>query len=178
MFSGKYYELIADLDLADIEWTPIGTIRFSTFFDGKNHTIKGLAIHSDENNIGLFGYVSSESYIKNLKVTDAYVSGNSWVGGVVGTMNEYWKIAISPVVLKASLAILVELWDNRQMVLLPAAVTAVPYQVLIVLLFAEELLAGYRQAVFSIARTGEHWTLFPHQAELQEWPVELSVMER
>jgi len=35
----------------------------------------------------LFGYVSSKSYIKNIKVTDAYVSGDSWVGGVVGTMN-------------------------------------------------------------------------------------------
>jgi len=35
----------------------------------------------------LFGYISTKSYIKNIKVTDAYVSGDSWVGGVVGTMN-------------------------------------------------------------------------------------------
>lgn|GEM_PF-5955631 len=43
------------------------------------------------------------------------------------------------------------------MVLFLVAVTAVPYQVLIFLLFAEELLAGY------------------HQAESQEWPVTFDI---
>lgn len=101
--------LTADIQLnetgaADHEWTPIGTIDnpFEGIFDGAGYTVSGLYINSTENYIGLFGVVNDTTdsdtisvtpefieqsrtvRVKNLKVTDANVTGNQNVGGIVG----------------------------------------------------------------------------------------------
>ena len=71
------------------EWTPIGNEahRYTGIFDGNGHTISGLYIDSSSaNDQGLFGYVGSGGIVQNLSVT-GNVSGDWYVGGVVGYNN-------------------------------------------------------------------------------------------
>ncbi len=68
------------------EWTPIGndSLYYEATFDGDNHTISGLHINNSLNNQGLFGTTSSSSFIQNLGVINAHVTGNDNVGAIVG----------------------------------------------------------------------------------------------
>ena len=98
--SGEYTdidaELTADIDLSEIcgeniggqsvSWTPIGNSisgnPYEGTFDGNGHTISGLNIDSSTADYqGLFGRVSGT--VQNLSVSGS-VSGNNYVGGVVG----------------------------------------------------------------------------------------------
>ena len=66
-------------------WIPIGSDSnpYSGTFDGDGHTISGLYINdSSADYQGLFGFVSGT--VQNLSVSGS-VSGNSSVGGVVGS---------------------------------------------------------------------------------------------
>lgn len=91
-FQGMTLELTQDIDLDNHEWTPIGSAgkAFAGTFDGKNYTISNLTItkdleNADSNNyVGLFGYTVSPSVIKNIKIQNVNVSGDLYVGGVVG----------------------------------------------------------------------------------------------
>ncbi len=68
-------------------WTPVGTEAkpFTSIFDGKNHEIKNLYINaSDKDYQGLFGKISNTAELKNFAVTFGSVSGNNYVGCVVG----------------------------------------------------------------------------------------------
>ena len=58
-FAGKTIELTDDIDLKNVEWTPIGTNEhpFSGSFDGQNHTVSNLKITSAGSYNGLFGKV-------------------------------------------------------------------------------------------------------------------------
>ncbi len=86
-------ELTDDIDLSgicseesDTSWTPIGNEDhlYTGTFDGNGHTISGLYINSSTaDDQGLFGYVSGSGKIENLSVSGS-VSGNNYVGGVVG----------------------------------------------------------------------------------------------
>ena len=70
-------------------WIPIGNSsqQYRGTFNGDGHTISGLYINSSSaNNQGLFGYVYGGT-VKNLSVSGS-VSGNNYVGGVVGYNNE------------------------------------------------------------------------------------------
>ena len=60
-------ELTADIDLAGVEWAPIGTdgSKFRGTFDGQFHRIKNLIIDSEKKEQGLFGVVA-DATIKNL----------------------------------------------------------------------------------------------------------------
>ena len=97
------YELVADLDFdtngngeADAGdaywndgagWIPIGDGRhtFTADFDGNNHTVANLYIdRSEANRVGLFGSVSGSS-IKRMGLVSAAVSGDDYVGGLVGS---------------------------------------------------------------------------------------------
>ena len=95
-FSGNYFELSADIDLAGKDWTPIGTGSSKPFrghFDGKGHVVKGLKVDINESGTiyaGLFGYVS-DGTIQNLGVElsdDGIKAGSSnstvYAGGIVG----------------------------------------------------------------------------------------------
>lgn len=85
--------LVNDINLGDLEWTPIGAeigykqYTFNGVFDGNGKTISGLKISGNVNNLGLFGKISSSSEIKNLKVCGTVketLSGKSYIGGIAG----------------------------------------------------------------------------------------------
>ena len=71
-------------------WTPIGTKDqpFTGTFDGKGYTIRGLYIDGNTNYVGLFGHVGKDGTVKgtvkNVNITDSYMSGSSYVGGICG----------------------------------------------------------------------------------------------
>lgn len=111
-YSDRTVLLTSDIDLAGMEWTPIGSKNpFKGTFDGQGNTISNLKI-SDGSYVGLFGYVddatisdlkvdgvqingqdcvaavigsaAAGSNIKNVVVTDATITGGHYVGGIVG----------------------------------------------------------------------------------------------
>jgi len=69
-----YYIMTADVDLSNVEMTPIGTQSdpFQGCFDGNGHTISNLTITMSNSvgRIGLFGNVS-KAIIKNLTLANA-----------------------------------------------------------------------------------------------------------
>ena len=68
-------------------WTPIGTLNspFKGTFDGDGHTISGLYFdNSKQSYVGLFGCVGNGGIVKNVNVTDSYMSGKWSVGGICG----------------------------------------------------------------------------------------------
>ena len=83
--------LTADIDLAQYNWTPIGnnSKKFAGTFDGKNHTIRNLAIRGSGNYQGLFGYVNGTSSdpaeVRNLKVEGTMTLGNASYAGTIGS---------------------------------------------------------------------------------------------
>lgn len=96
-----HYVLTADIDLAGMEWTPIGTYMpsgeseeeqeipaaayaFTGTFDGQGHTIRNLSIHQPEGwALGLFGVIS-ETQISNFTLENAVVEGSVMAADVVG----------------------------------------------------------------------------------------------
>ena len=100
-YVGKYVKMTADIDLAGINWTPIGTnsvgdhMAFMGTFDGDGHTIFNLHVNADGANLGFFAYTGSyneaeKAVIKNLNFHNVDVSSNStgshagsYVGGVI-----------------------------------------------------------------------------------------------
>ena len=80
-------KLMNDIDLNGSEenpWTPIGTSINNPYegnFNGDGHTISGLYIAGDDDDQGLFGYVSGT--VQNLSVSGS-IAGDKHVGGVVG----------------------------------------------------------------------------------------------
>lgn len=94
-FANKYFLLTSDIDLADVDWTPIGNMndkeKHSTFFlgsfDGDNHTILNLKYVSEEFNCGAGLFGVSCGTVKNLTVTNATV-----------TVSEESSLAIAAVV--------------------------------------------------------------------------------
>lgn len=86
-YASAYYKLAGDLDLGDMEWTPIGksaSLPFSGVFDGDGHTISGLYINTTDTYQGLFGYVKTGT-IQNLIVSGS-VKGGNYTGGLVGCL--------------------------------------------------------------------------------------------
>ena len=91
--SGNYirgvYSLMADLDLNQISWRPIGLdeCKFAGTFLGNGHIIKNLYVNEASSDyVGLFGYAISSS-ISGINVEDAFVRGNECVGVIVGKLN-------------------------------------------------------------------------------------------
>jgi len=67
-------------------FSPIGnnTSKFTGFYNGKGHTITGLYINrSATSYVGLFGYTLG-AYIDSLGLVGITISGNEYVGGIVG----------------------------------------------------------------------------------------------
>ena len=66
---------------------PIGEwdVRFAGSLDGQNHTISDLSINRlDDNEVGLFGYISEGGEVKNVGVINVNINGDEKVGGLVG----------------------------------------------------------------------------------------------
>lgn len=99
-FAGKYFKLTADINLADINWNPIGSMSgdhgsFNGVFDGDNHTISNLNVEQNGNGIGLFARTAGNAVIKNLKLNNVTVKStdnSNYVGGVVGNAYASTKI--------------------------------------------------------------------------------------
>jgi len=83
----KQFILTADIDLADVNLTPVGnsTTRFTGIFDGNDHVIRNANINMpSSNSVGLFGSLWWYGQIKNLGVEDVNMNGVAKVGGLVG----------------------------------------------------------------------------------------------
>ena len=68
-----------------LAWTPIGSnsyYPFSGTFDGQGHSVSGIYINSENNYQGLFCY--NDGTIKNVGVTESYIKGSKYVGGICG----------------------------------------------------------------------------------------------
>ena len=96
-FKGKTFKLSEDVDLENMEWTPIGnsTNKFQGIFDGNGKTVKNLKITGNNNYVGLFGF-TTDGEIKNLIVENAKVSGRNSVGVVAGSpyTSKYTNITV------------------------------------------------------------------------------------
>lgn len=81
-----------DIDLTGKGWTPIGTNyekRYKGTFDGGGHTIKGLTVTTNDQFVGLFGYLDKAGTVKNvvmegIQITSNHVLMSGNTGGVVG----------------------------------------------------------------------------------------------
>lgn len=89
-FSGKTVVLDADIDLNNVEWTPVGqtgATQFQGTFDGQRHTISNLKINNTDEGgncaTGLFGWLNSAT-VKNIKISDATITGHHNVGTIAG----------------------------------------------------------------------------------------------
>jgi outer membrane protein OmpA-like peptidoglycan-associated protein len=88
---GKHFVQMANVDLDDCEWSPIGTAatKFTGSYNGSGLTIEGFKINTiyvdayNDNNIGLFGFVSGGT-IQNLVLDGVINSNGGNVGGLVG----------------------------------------------------------------------------------------------
>ena len=86
-YNGQTVVLGADLDLAGVSWTPIGTSAnpFKGTFDGNGKVIKNLSVlMAGQSNVGLFGY-TTDGEIKNVTVENAKIAGRLNIGVVAGT---------------------------------------------------------------------------------------------
>ncbi|MGO5029878.1 GLUG motif-containing protein [Candidatus Agathobaculum pullicola] len=81
---GKTVRLEADIDLSNIDFTPIPT--FGGTFEGGGHTISGLALTESGNVRGLFRYIQSTGVVRNLTIEGCInPSGQKdALGGLVG----------------------------------------------------------------------------------------------
>jgi hypothetical protein len=83
----KSFILTADLDLAGVALTPVGTEGnpFVGVVDGNGHIIRNAVIYQPNREfVGLFGYLGSGGQIKNLGVENVDIQGLEHVGGLVG----------------------------------------------------------------------------------------------
>ncbi|MBQ8742853.1 MAG: hypothetical protein IJZ03_05750 [Clostridia bacterium] len=92
-FNGKTVKLTTDVDLRNIEWTPIGrigttstdfTYSFRGTFDGGDHTVSNLNV-SNEGWAGVFG-IAYKATINNLKVNGVKLESNRMTGAIVGQL--------------------------------------------------------------------------------------------
>ena len=79
-----------NIDLTGKGWTPIGTSFDNSYkgtFDGGGHTITGLAVTTNDQFVGLFGYLNRVGTVKNVVMEGIQITSNhglSQAGGVVG----------------------------------------------------------------------------------------------
>lgn len=82
--SNNSFVLSADIDCQGVTVNPISV--FSGIFDGRNHTITNMTITSTGDNVGLFNWLNSAT-VRNLKITDASVTGRNYVGILASQVN-------------------------------------------------------------------------------------------
>ena len=84
--------LVADIDLENRPWTPIGSTgensnNFRGVFDGQGYTIKGLYVEGGRAGLGFFGEVRTGT-VKNFTIYGEVVANTevNYVGGVIGSI--------------------------------------------------------------------------------------------
>ncbi len=106
VIQGKTIKLGADIDLLDLEWTPIygwNGILNGTTIDGQGHTIKNMKVSSGDS-AGFISDNASSLTIKDLTFDGAYVKttdGNNKYAGVVMGKN-YSLVTLEKVAVKNS----------------------------------------------------------------------------
>ena len=106
VFKGVYFLMTDDLDLNNINWTPIGNVNmnmqgyyFAGIFEGWYHNIDHLKIQSSADVCGLFGGLGGEwcgiignddyGQIRHLSVTNGSITTTgSGAAGIVGGVSE------------------------------------------------------------------------------------------
>lgn len=94
-YINKTVMLMSDIDLKNVEWTPIGksgTYPTNLTFDGNNHTIRNLNVTRNEetgaSTTGLFGFATGLK-VKDLTVDGATVVGSHYCGVILGNANNH-----------------------------------------------------------------------------------------
>lgn len=110
-FAGKFVKMTADIDLNNVEWTPIAYMgkTFKGTFDGNGKTISNLKITKElanapaNNGIGFFGRTDDPAVIKNLTIENVDITGSLHVGAIVG--NGYTGKAVENCTVKGDITI-------------------------------------------------------------------------
>ena len=84
-----------NIDLTGKDWTPIGTNyekRYKGTFDGRGHTIKGLTVTTNDQFVGLFGYLDKAGTVKNVVMEGIQITSNHVLmsGNTVGVVGYSW----------------------------------------------------------------------------------------
>lgn len=96
VFVGEYFLLMDDLDLNNLNWTPIGNVDYSMngfyfagYFDGGYHQVENLQIQTSADLAGLFAAVGGEKgCVRNLSVSGTVISTGIGASGIVGGVAE------------------------------------------------------------------------------------------
>lgn len=86
-FENKTIELSNDIDIAQLNWRPIGTNgnSFQGTFDGAGHFIMNMRFDATTTYAGVFGVVGDHGTVRNLGVTcSSIISGTYAAGGIAG----------------------------------------------------------------------------------------------
>ena len=90
-YSGTSFLQTADIayDGTTNNYTPVGntTNSFAGTYDGDGHTISGINISSSNNDVGLFGRLSTGATVQNLTLASSTLTAHFNVGGIVGYNN-------------------------------------------------------------------------------------------
>ena len=84
--------LDTDIDLTGKGWTPIGTDYDNSYkgtFDGGGHTITGLTFTTNDEGVGLFGYLGKAGTVKNVVMEGVQITSNQIYGGKIGGVAGY-----------------------------------------------------------------------------------------
>lgn len=107
-YNGWTVTLEEDIDLHNINWTPIGTIDkyFAGNFDGQGHTVSNLTVNGgadapidvNAEGQGLFGSLNARgnmAYIQNLNIHNADIYAKNSAGAFVGSLDTYQHTYLS-----------------------------------------------------------------------------------
>ena len=90
-YENCYFEITGNIDLANEEWTPIGSgkVIFCGSIEGNGNTIRGLNVDV-KGNAGLFGALNASdtnTYIKNLTIEGVVKSASGNAGGLAADLH-------------------------------------------------------------------------------------------
>ena len=78
------FELMNDINLNGVIWTPIDVSATGFVFEGNNHTISNLSFSDSATDyVGFFGDVGNAT-IRNLTLSNVSITGDDYVGGLAG----------------------------------------------------------------------------------------------
>ena len=82
-----------NIDLTGKGWTPIGTSFDNSYkgtFDGGGHTITGLTVTTNDQFVGLFGYLNRVGTVKNVVMEGIQITSNHMFGCTGGVVGYSW----------------------------------------------------------------------------------------
>ena len=82
-----------NIDLTGKGWTPIGTSFDNSYkgtFDGGGHTITGLTVTTNDQFVGLFGYLNRAGMVKNVVMEGIQITSNHMFGCIGGVVGYSW----------------------------------------------------------------------------------------